>query len=346
MAVVHPPGLKRAESPRCSICIANYNGEHLLADCIESILAQEFDHPVEIIVHDDASTDGSLDLLRARFPQVQVIASPTNVGFCIGNNRMVALSRAEFVLLLNNDAALLPGALAALHAAASGEPAILTLPQYDWETGALVDRGCLLDPFYNPVPNLDPARTDVAYVIGACLWIPRKTWHELGGFPEWMESIAEDIFLCCQARLHGIPVRVVAASGFRHRLGSSFGGARVVAQSLRTTMKRRALSERNKTYCMAVFTPAIALAALLPAHLALLLFEGVFLALVKRQPALLTRIYTTPLPSLVRNHEQLLRSRMSAMSGKRVPWRVFYRAFIWTPRKLSLLMRHGLPEVR
>jgi hypothetical protein len=49
---------------------------------------------------------------------------------------------------------------------ALGKPAILSLPQYDFETGKLVDRGCLLDPFFNPVPNLDPAREDVAMAIG------------------------------------------------------------------------------------------------------------------------------------------------------------------------------------
>ena len=76
--------------------------------------------------------------------------------------------------LLNNDAELYPDALRALHdeAEAIGEPAILSLPQYDFVTGELIDRGCLLDPFFNPVPNLDPGRRDVAMVIGACLWIP------------------------------------------------------------------------------------------------------------------------------------------------------------------------------
>ncbi|EQD70869.1 glycosyl transferase family protein, partial [mine drainage metagenome] len=146
--------------PRISVCIANYNGEGVLGDCLDSVLAQTVDTPAEIIVHDDASTDASLQLLRERYPQVALIASNANVGFCVANNRMVAQAQGEFVLLLNNDAALAPDALATLlREAGQQQPrGILALPQYDWASGALVDRGCLLDPFYNPVPNTDPQR--------------------------------------------------------------------------------------------------------------------------------------------------------------------------------------------
>src|SRR5688572_29007328 len=200
MAVVHYPAVARPQRPVVSVCIANYNGERMLADCIDSVLGQQgIDHgSVEIIIHDDASTDGSVDWLHRHYPQVELLASADNVGFCVGNNRMVDAAHGDYVLLLNNDAALAPDAIRhLLHASeAMGAPAILTLPQHDWETGALIDRGCLLDPFCNPVPNLDAARDDVAYVIGACLWCPRTAWHALGGFPEWMESLGEDLYLC------------------------------------------------------------------------------------------------------------------------------------------------------
>ena len=144
------------DHPLISVCIANYNGEAILADCIESVLAQAEAASIEIIIHDDASTDASVDLIRRNYPQVQLIASDKNVGFCVANNRMVAAGSGEFILLLNNDAALFPDALATLAAAAKrpGTDGILTLPQYDWESGRLVDRGCLLDPFLNAVPNL------------------------------------------------------------------------------------------------------------------------------------------------------------------------------------------------
>src|SRR5688572_14579783 len=101
--------------PVCTVCIANYNGEELLGPCIESILTQDCEFPVEIIVHDDASSDGSVALLRSLYPQVDVIASASNVGFCVSNNRMVEKARGEFILLLNNDAALAGDALRSLY---------------------------------------------------------------------------------------------------------------------------------------------------------------------------------------------------------------------------------------
>ena len=166
MALVrHYPSLKPETAPVCSVCIANYNGVHMLAECMDSVLAQTPGVPIEIIVHDDASTDDSVTFLREHYPQVEILASADNVGFCIGNNRMVAQARGEYVLLLNNDATLQPGALQLLLREAGGGPCILTLPQYDLASGTLVDRGCLLDPFYNPVPNLDASRRDVAMTI-------------------------------------------------------------------------------------------------------------------------------------------------------------------------------------
>ena len=114
MAMVFQPGLTQPAPPRVSVCIANYNGEALLPDCLDSVLAQDTDAVIEIIVHDDASGDGSLALLCSHYPQVHVIAASENAGFCIGNNRMVAHANGEFVLLLNNDAALAPDAIRTL----------------------------------------------------------------------------------------------------------------------------------------------------------------------------------------------------------------------------------------
>ena len=174
-----------AGEPVCSICIANYNGAAVIGPCLESIYDQDFHLPLEIIIHDDASTDSSVDFIRHRFPDVTLIVSESNVGYCVSNNRMVSRARGRYILLLNNDAALHRDAIRTLynHAERQPGPAILGLPQYDMQTGELIDRGSLFDPFLNPVPNLDPGRTDVGMVMGACLWIPKALWEELGGFP-------------------------------------------------------------------------------------------------------------------------------------------------------------------
>lgn len=340
--------LNRPEHPTCSICIANYNGSKLLDDCLTSILVQQGDISIEIIVHDDASTDDSVAVLRKRYPQVEVIASSENVGFCIGNNRAVACARGEFILLLNNDAMLQPDALATLLATArtSGQPCILTLPQYDWATQTLVDRGCMLDPFYNPVPNLDPSRHDVAMAIGACLFLPRNLWRDLGGFPEWMGSIAEDMYLCCIARLHGLSVRVTDSSGYIHRQGASFGGNRVDAGALHSTFRRRRLSERNKTVVMVVCTPTALVWPLLAMHVLGLVFEGVLLTLFKWDGRIWREIYGPTLGYIARKLGQLRAMRRQVQRIRRASLREYMRDVVFLPRKLSLLLRYGVPTLK
>lgn len=329
-----------------TVCIANYNGEDLLPDCLDSVLAQQVQADIEIIVHDDASRDGSLALLANAYPQVTVLGSTENVGFCTSNNRMAACARGDYLLLLNNDAALHAGALQALlsEAAGIGGDAILTLPQYDWMKGALVDRGCLLDPFCNPVPNLDPARRDVAYVIGACLWIPRGLWHELGGFPEAFGSIAEDMYLCGAARLRDVPVRCVEGSGYRHRQGASFGGNRADG-GLRTTYRRRALSERNKTWAMLACTPGWVVWPLLVLHILLLYAEGAMVSVLRQDARLWREVYRSILPGLLASGAEWKALRKRLQASRRTTQRRWWRPFVWMPRKLALLARYGLPEL-
>jgi GT2 family glycosyltransferase len=333
--------------PTVSVCIANYNGLGVIDDCIASVLAQDCGFPVEIIIHDDASTDGSAQHIRAVYPQVVLIESTDNVGFCVANNRMVERATGEFVLLLNNDAALYPDALATLYKAAQGigQPTILSLPQYSFDTGELLDIGCLLDPFLNPVPNRDPERNEVGMVIGACLWIPKALWQELGGFPEWFGSIGEDLYLCCRARLTGHPVHAMGISGYHHQVGASFGGGKVQRDTLTTTFRRRALSERNKTFVMAICYPGALLIWLLPLHLALIHLEGLLLTLIKGDSTVWNKIYAPLLPALWRQRQRLLSLRKSVQSQRKVSLRSWLAPYYWIPWKLRMLIRHGLPEL-
>lgn len=349
MALVqHFPALTPVAAPTCSVCIANFNGVGVLADCIDSVLAQQGGVPVEIIVHDDASSDRSVAFLRERYPQVELLASQDNVGFCVSNNRMVARARGKFVLLLNNDAALFPDALAALFDAVRAQQSvgILTLPQYDWQSGELVDRGCLLDIFYNPVPNRDANRQEVAYTIGACLFLERALWNELGGFPEWFGSMAEDMCLCCLARLRGLSVMVTQASGYRHRQGRSFGGNRVDAGKLKTTYRRRYLSERNKAAVLVICTPSWLVWLLLALHLTLLATEGMLLTLLKRDRRVWKEIYGPVIDQALRELANLRAQRREVQRTRCIGLRAYFRDFTLIPRKFVLLRRHGLPLVR
>ncbi len=346
-SVAYHPAINRAERPVCSICVANYNGINLLDDCLASVFAQQGDVSIEIIVHDDASTDGSVALLRKRYPQVELLASDQNVGFCVSNNRMVEQARGEFLLLLNNDAGLHKDAIATLLAAARAKttPAILTLPQYDWTTNTLVDRGCQLDPFYNPVPNLDATRENVAMAIGACMFLPRTLWNELGGFPDWIESIGEDMYLCCLARLRGYEVAALRSSGFRHRLGASFGGARIDGKKLSTTIRRRQLSERNKTFVLVVCTPTAAMWCLLSVHLASLLLEGLVIGVIRWDFRIFSAVYANALRSLMRERRRLFLLRKHIQSSRITSANAYFRPFTRLPYKLVMLFRYGIPKV-
>ncbi|MCC6658246.1 MAG: glycosyltransferase [Rhodocyclaceae bacterium] len=331
----------------CSVCIANYNGIDLIDACIESVRSQDCGFVVEIIVHDDASTDGSAAHIASRHPDVRLIESRENAGFCVANNRMAAMASGDYLLLLNNDAALLPGALAALMAEARrlGRPAILGLPQYDADSGELLDIGSRLDPFFNAVPNRDPQRNEVAMVAGACLWLPKTLWDELGGFPEWFGSVAEDLYLCCRARLAGHPVRALGHAGYRHHVGRSLGGGKPLDGRLVTSFRRRALSERNKTYVMLACCPAPVLQLLFPLHLGLLLIEGSLLSILNVRLDYLARIYLPVIPALLRQRRALAALRREAMRRRRPGETGFFSAFELLPYKLRMLLRHGLPRL-
>jgi GT2 family glycosyltransferase len=334
--------------PLVSVCIANYNGMEVIDDCLRSVLEQEGHIPVEILVHDDASSDGSLAYIRNRYPEVKLIESLVNVGFCVANNRMAAAAGGKYLLLLNNDAALYPDALQTLliEAERLNQPAILGLPQYDAASGELVDIGSLFDPFLNPVPNLNPLRGEVGMLIGACLWVPKELWEELEGFPEWFGSIAEDMYLCCRARLAGYAVRALAISGYRHWQGRSFGGNRVVDNRLSSTFRRRALSERNKSYVMALAYPAPLFQLIFPLHLALLVLEGAALALVKRERALFQEIYLASLRALWQERGRIFLLRQKIQAQRKIGLRRFWSVFQLVPHKLRLLLRHGLPQLK
>jgi GT2 family glycosyltransferase len=343
------PDLKFPGSlPVCSICIANYNGQDVIVSCIESVIKQKFGYPFEIIVHDDASTDNSVKIIRDKYPEAVFIESTENVGFCISNNRMAAKAKGKYLLFLNNDACLFPDALDKLYSFSESlkEPAITGLPQYDMETGELIDRGSLFDIFLNPVPNRNADVTDVGMIMGACLWLPKGMWEELGGFPEWFQTLAEDMYLCCLARLSGYSVKVLPESGFNHWVGKTLGGGKVDAGRLVTSMKRRALSERNKTFVMALTYPPPFFHVIFPLHLFLLLIEGLTLSLIKSDFRLFGRIYLPAVGAFFSEYARLAELRKKIQAKREIGLKGFLSVFLPLPYKLRMLFKHGLPEVK
>lgn len=334
--------------PVVSVCIANYNGAAVIVDCIESVLRQRCSAPVEIIVHDDASTDASAQLVAERYPSVRLLTSAQNVGFCISNNRMAAVACGRYLLLLNNDATLRDGALQGMvDAATAGFDGILSVPQFDARSGRLLDRGCRMDLVLMPVPITTVGARNVASVMGACLWLPSELWQRIGGFPDWLGSIGEDLFLCLAAWNAGPGVRVLESSGYDHLVGHSFGGGKATDGRLQTTLRRRFLSERNRLCVLLVFCPGLLLLPTLLLYVATMLLEGLLLTLLRGNARVLREVYVAALRSAWQLRPQVRHERRRLQhSFGRFALRSWLRLLALVPQKLRAVWRHGVPDVR
>ena len=97
-------------NPELSIIILNYNTKELLRECLLSVKKYENEIPLEVIVSDNASIDGSSDMVRREFPWVRLVEGE-NEGFAKGNNRAKNLVRGKLVLFLNPDTIVTKGVL-------------------------------------------------------------------------------------------------------------------------------------------------------------------------------------------------------------------------------------------
>ena len=235
------------------IVIVSYNTCALLRRCLESTSAVGF--PVQVVVVDNASSDGSPALVEREFPAVQLIANAANVGFAAATNQGIRTLRehSDFILLLNPDAHLCSGALEALAGFMQAHPRVgvcsprLLYPDGRHQEGAwhfptlamaffdlFPPRGPLLGRLYSSPLNgryreeqaSEPFPID--HPLGAAMLLRAETIDDVGLFDEGYWLYAEEVDWCFRCRQQGWAIwqepraRVVhvggaASSQFRSR---------------------------------------------------------------------------------------------------------------------------------
>ncbi len=212
-----------------AVVIVNYNGERLLPDCLAALAAQTR-APVHVVVADNGSRDGSLALLRARHPDVTVLALGHNFGFAGGANRGVAATRAPWVCVLNSDATPAPDWLAQLAAAPRDERVwALGSVLVSAASGRIESAGDQYVPAGyaykllrdRPLADLPVAPYPVFAAPGAAPVFRRDVFDLLGGYEERFFLYYEDVDLAFRAVLAGYHALLVPSAHVTHRLGAT-----------------------------------------------------------------------------------------------------------------------------
>lgn len=195
-----------------SIIIVAYNGIEYLKPCIDSVLF-EIDTDDEIILVDNASTDGSVEVVQELFPQVRLIHNVTNLGFAAASNQGVSYATGKTLIFLNQDTRVQPGWLSGLLAPLEQDATIglvtskLVLMRQPEKihmcgqdihfSGLTFGRG-FLSPSKEYLLN-----EKVGAVSGASFAIRRSLWEQLGGFDAGLFMYYEETDLCWRAKLSG-----------------------------------------------------------------------------------------------------------------------------------------------
>jgi GT2 family glycosyltransferase len=226
-----------------AVLIVSYNTERELVRCLESLRAQRRSVTQQVVVVDNASSDGSVAAVRERFGEVELVASPENLGFARGVNLAATRADADFLLLLNPDTVVLDHAVDELVAFARAHPghglyggrtvrpdgalepsSCWALPTL-WSTlmfvtglSSLARGSRWLDPESMGGWARDTVR-EVDVVTGCLMLVPRAAWDQLGGFDERYFMYGEDADLALRARAAGLRPIVCPDAVVVHEVG-------------------------------------------------------------------------------------------------------------------------------
>lgn len=226
-----------------SIVIVSWNTRELLRRCLASVEAERAGFPegnLETIVIDNASVDGSADMVRAEFPRARLFVNADNAGFARANNQGIHTADSEYILLLNPDTELLGGALCALvdfmrstpRAGAAG--ACLLNPDGTLQNSAYPMPGLFREAWrllsldsiqfrsrypLNAWASLPPRRVEVAQ--GASLLLRRTALDAVGVLDESYYMYTEEVDLCYRLAKRGWDVYWVPQAKVLHHGGQS-----------------------------------------------------------------------------------------------------------------------------
>lgn len=210
--------------PEVSIIVVNWNGGAALGSCLDSAAGAVRGRRAEVLLVDNASTDGSAEEALGAHPEVRLIRNGANVGFAGGANTGLSEASGEVLLLLNPDAQIGAEALGRL----------LGVMQQDGRIGIAgcgsVDGEGRSAPGYEmslpgqrgvSVARREGQGRDVAWVSGACLAARREMVEEVGPLDEGFFMYSEDVDWCYRAREAGWRVVTLPEVTVRHELGTS-----------------------------------------------------------------------------------------------------------------------------
>ncbi len=225
--------------PTLTVVVVNWNGRHLLDDCLGSLLAGGY-RDLRILLVDNASTDGSVDFVRHRYPDVEILAAPENLRWAGGNNLALRRLRRDgcpdWVLLLNNDTIVPGGSLQRLVRTAAADPAVWAAtpricyaddPARIWYDGGIVGRwsGWVRHAGIRQEAGGRPLTSRyIEYGTGCALLLSRRAVEEVGDLDEEFRLYGEDSDYCLRIREAGGRILHVPAALVLHKVSQSLGG--------------------------------------------------------------------------------------------------------------------------